>query len=73
MKDFKKLLQCYSLIDMNRNHVFCHSIDKEKYKISCENFFHDENVKSSYIQIAQESAVSSNESENIFLHWLNWE
>ncbi len=73
MKDFIKLAQSYSLIDMNRNHVFCHSIDKEKYKILCENFFHDENVKAKYIKIAEENNVFSNQSENIFLHWLNLE
>ena len=73
MKGFIELAKAYSLLDMNKNHIFCHSIDKEKYKILCEKFFYDEKVKSKYIEIAEENIVFSNQSEELFLHWLNLE
>lgn len=73
MKDFIKLAKCYSMLDINRNDVFCHSIDKGKYKILCENFFQDEYIVSKYIQLAEEDLFASNESEKQFLHWLNLE
>lgn len=73
MKDFIELAKSYSLLDMNRKPVFCHSIDKEKYKILCEDFFHDDYVKCKYIEIAEENIVFSNQSEEAFLHWLNLE
>ena len=73
MKDLLKLANSYSLLDMNRNTVFCHSIDKEKYKILCEKFFCDKKLNSKFIEIAEENIVFSNQSEEIFLHWLNLE
>ena len=73
MKDFIKLAKAYSMCDINRNFSFCHSIDKEKYKNLCEKFFHNEKIKSKFIEIAEENIVFSNHREEIFLYWLNLE
>ena len=73
MKDLNKLANSYSLLDMNIISGFCHSIDKEKYRILCENFFCDKKVNSKFIEIAEENIVFSNQSEEIFLYWLNLE
>ena len=58
---------------IHKKRVCCHSIDKKRYKILCENFFANIDCKSMEIMLAQESLTYDNESENKFVDWLNKE
>ncbi|HAJ77858.1 MAG TPA: hypothetical protein DCO89_02175 [Clostridiales bacterium] len=73
MKDLKSLKNAYSLVNTHKDCHFCHSIDKEGYKILYKNFFADDINKKTAQTLAYESNYLSAESENIFLQWLNLE
>lgn len=73
MKDLKAIYNAYSHIKINKDVDFCHSMDKKGYRILCKNFFADKDSKKLSVLLAEETVVASNESEKIFLQWLNLE
>ena len=52
---------------------FCHSIDKERYKIYCRDFFLDVKSKKLFLTISGEADFANIESESVYLNWLNRE
>ena len=73
MKDLYAAAKSFKSIDVNRNSTFCHSMDKESYKIQCKNFFKDSKNKELFVKLAEESTVDCNNSEKLFTMWLNVE
>lgn len=73
MKYLTAIKSEYSQLKINKDVDFCHSMDKEGYKILYKNFFADKRNKNLAILIAEETSVSSNQSEKLFLQWLKVE
>lgn len=73
MKDLKSLQSEYGLIKMHQDGCFCHSMDKKGYKILCKNFFANDVNKKLALALADETIITSLESEKNFLQWLNME
>lgn len=71
MNSLEKLKSEYNdkQVYMNKNKLFCHSIDVDKYRILCKDFFDDETEKIE-IALAEESLQSDTESQLIFENWL---
>ena len=49
---------------------FCHTMDKESYKIKCKTFFSNTSNKNMETALAEEANIFCNESEKEFLLWL---
>lgn len=54
---------------INKKELFCHSIDVDKYKILCENYF-DKSTSKQAVAIAEEVLQFDSESEILFERWL---
>ena len=73
MKEKKQMQAKFNLAKKNQNINFCHTMDIDRYKIVCEDFFADpQNVQKS-LEISEEARFLFLESEEKFLHWLKLE
>ena len=60
-------------IRFHKKSDFCHSIDKESYRIQCKTFFSKQSNSKLSIALAEESNMLCEDCENDFLLWLNRE
>ena len=73
MKDLTSLQKYYNSVEIHKDCCFCHSMDKKRYKILCERFFAEKENQKLFVKLAEETVELSNESEKLFLQWLNVE
>ena len=58
-----------SLLKFNKTGNFIHSIDIEKYKADCKNFFAQKSNQKLFLKLSENSFVE-NESVELFENWL---
>lgn len=63
----------FDKINFHKKLNFCHSIDKESYRILCEEFFLSQKNIDLETELAEKTNILCNESEKEFLCWLNLE
>lgn len=74
MKEFDAIKNEFDkIIDVNKNLNFCHSIDKERYKIECRDFFFQTSNVNFFLNVCNEADYANFESENSYISWLNME
>lgn len=74
MKELKAIKDEFNKsYDINKNLDFCHSIDKERYKIQCRDFFFQTSNVDFFLNVCNEANYANFESENAYVEWLNME